>query len=152
MVGKDGTDKRDKEDKKDWKVGFGLFGKLSITKVPNSKVPLEARYWIRTGSWKKEEKDDKPRKDNNKGDDGDKLKDGEKKTDKLDGNSKKDKTGDGGDTATQKAITKEEQTDKGKGERDAGAEKEKKGERTEGSESKYECELLSKCECLQKGN
>ncbi|KOC15301.1 hypothetical protein AFLA70_838g000181, partial [Aspergillus flavus AF70] len=46
-----------KEEKK-WKVGFGLFGKVNITKVPKSPVPLEARYWIRMGDWKEEKKEE----------------------------------------------------------------------------------------------
>jgi hypothetical protein len=148
--GKDGKDGKSKKDKKKWKVGFGLFGKVSITKVPNSKVPLEARYWIRTGSWKKEEKDDKSKKDKNTGDDGDQGEDGEKKTDKLDGKNKKDETENAGDKATEEAITEEEKPDKGEGEKDGCEEKGKKDKKAGESESKYECELLPKTEDLEK--
>ncbi|RAH80149.1 hypothetical protein BO86DRAFT_411095 [Aspergillus japonicus CBS 114.51] len=138
----DGKDKSSKDkgndNKKDkeWKLGFGLFGKLNITKLPKSKGTLEARYWIRGGDWKDtgEEKKDKKdkkkdgKKDDKKDDTRDDKQDGndtDKKTDQA-GNEKEEKKDDkavGGKTKADKADThprakKDEKAAKSKNEKD----------------------------------
>ncbi|PYI24786.1 hypothetical protein BO99DRAFT_349500 [Aspergillus violaceofuscus CBS 115571] len=138
----DGKDKSSKDkgndNKKDkeWKLGFGIFGKLNITKLPKSKGTLEARYWIRGGDWKdtgKEKKDKKDKKKDGKKDDkkddtkDDKqdVNDTDKKTDQA-GKEKEEKKDDkavGGKTKADKADTdptakKDEKAAKSKNEKD----------------------------------
>ncbi|PYH44093.1 uncharacterized protein BP01DRAFT_343380 [Aspergillus saccharolyticus JOP 1030-1] len=103
---KSDKEKDEKDKKKEWKLGFGIFGKLNITKLPKSKGTLEARYWIRGGDWKEEKNDKKKDKD---GKDSKENKD--KKTEKGD-KDKKDDSNDAG-KKTDKSEKKIEQKDDG---------------------------------------
>ncbi|GAB1201139.1 hypothetical protein APSETT444_010526 [Aspergillus pseudonomiae] len=83
-------EEKESKEKKKWQVGFGLFGKLNITKAPKSAVPLEARYWIRMGDWKeeKEEEEEEEVEDDDKDKKLEKQDGGEgKETDEADENN-----------------------------------------------------------------
>ncbi|KAI9370273.1 hypothetical protein BJX61DRAFT_535780 [Aspergillus egyptiacus] len=111
-----------------WKVGYGLSGKVSITKVPNSAAPLLARYWVRMGDWEGEG-ESKNGEDGEGGDGGEEGKEGKEAKE-----TKEDKD---------ESAEKEEESD-AKDTPDNGSEKREKGAEEKASEGGKKYELLVK--------